>query len=114
MPRFLVLIYGDEQRWADASQEWDEENGRRHRKFLDDAGAAVLTGGEIVPSAQAVSIRGDDPAGSTSPGPFVQADKGIGGYYVIQADDLDAAVELARGIPEATTPYSGVEVRQMP
>jgi hypothetical protein len=114
MARFLVLIYGDEQRWAAASQEWNDENGRRHRAFLDSAGPAVLTGGELVPSAQAVSIRGDGPAGHSSPGPFVDTDKGIGGFYLIQADDLDAAVELARGLPEASTPHSGVEVRAMP
>ena len=114
MPRFLVLIYGDEQRWTTASQEWDEENGRRHRAWLDSAGAAVLTGGEVALSGATVSIRGDDPSASASPGPLVQADKGIGGFYLIEAADLDRAVELARGIPEATTPHSGVEIRQMP
>ena len=112
MPRFLVLIYGDEQRWASATQEWNDENGRRHRAFLDGAGAAVLTGGEVVPSAQAVSLRGDG-AGRTDPGPFVRADKAIGGFYLIEADDLDHAVELARAIPETDDPHSGVEIRQM-
>jgi hypothetical protein len=114
MPRFLVLIYGDEQRWSTAPPEWDEENGRRHRAFLDAAGAAVLTGGEVALSADTVSIRGDDQTATASAGPFVPADKGIGGFYLIEAADLDQAVELARGIPEATTPHSGVEIRQMP
>lgn len=114
MPRFLVLIYGDEKVWAQATPEWDEENGRRHKAWLDSVGSAVRTGGEVVLGAQAISIRGDDPAATASPGPFVQADKGIGGFYLIEADDLDAAIDLARGIPEASTPHSGVEIRQMP
>ncbi len=74
----------------------------------------MLPGGELVPSAQAVSIRGDDPAGTTSTGPFVQADKGIGGFYLIEADSLDDAVERARAIQEASSPRSGVEVRRLP
>jgi hypothetical protein len=112
MPRFLVLIYGDEQQWASATPEWNDENGRRHRAFLDAAGDAVLTGGEVVPSAQAVSIRGDAPADAV-PGPFVTTDKGIGGFYLLKADDLESAIELARGLPEASNAHSGVEVRQM-
>lgn len=112
MPRFLVLIYGDERRWAAAPQEWNDENGRRHRAFLDSAGDAVLAGGELVPSAQAVSIRGDA-AGGAEPGPYVRTDPGIGGFYLIDAEDLDQAVALARTVPEATDPHSGVEVRPM-
>lgn len=112
MPRFLALIYGDEQRWATAPQEWNDENGRRHRAFLEAAAGAVLAGGELVPSAQAVSIRGDAP-GRAEPGPFVRTDKAIGGFYLIEADGLDQAVELAQGIPEASDPHSGVEVRAM-
>jgi len=54
-----------------ASREWNEENGRSHRAFLDEVGAAVLPGCELVPSTQAVSIRRDDPAGTTSTGPFI-------------------------------------------
>jgi hypothetical protein len=111
MARFLVLIYGDEQQWAAASQEWHAENGRRHRAFLDAAGAAVITGGELASAADAVSIRGDGAAGATSPGPFVETDKGIGGFYLIEADDVDQAVALARAIPEASNSHSGVEVR---
>jgi hypothetical protein len=114
MPRFLVLIYGDEEQWAAADEAWNEANGRAHRAFLDAAGAAVVTGGELVPSSEAVSIRGDDPQRAATPGPFVTADKGIGGYYLIEADDLDAAVALASGLPEASAPGSGIEVRLMP
>lgn len=111
MSRFLVLIYGDERRWAASSQEWHDRNGRAHRAFLDAAGDAVLSGGELVPSAEAVSLRGDDPAGASVSGPFVETDKGIGGFYLLEAENLDQAIKLARGLPEATTPHSGVEVR---
>ena len=112
MPRFLVLIYGDERRWAAATQAWNDENGRRHRAFLDSAGEAVLAGGELVPSARAISIRGAA-AGRTERGPFLRTERAIGGFYLIDADDLEQAVALARGVPEAADPHSGVEVRPM-
>jgi hypothetical protein len=115
MTRFLVLIYGDEQQWATAGEDWNTENGRRHRAFLDAAGDAVRAGGELVPSAQAVSIRSDDQAHqSVSAGPFVTAPAAIGGFYLIDADGIDAAIALARDIPEASTPGSGIEIRAMP
>lgn len=115
MTRFLVLIYGNEHQWATASDEWNTENGLRHRAFLDTAGDAVLTGGELVPSAQAVSIRCDGESHqSVSSGPFVTAPAAIGGFYLLDAEDIEAAITLARNIPEASSPASGVEVRAMP
>jgi hypothetical protein len=114
MPKYLVLIYGDERRWAEASDEWNEANGERHRAFTELAGKAVLAGAELEPSATAVSLRGsDDGRFISSDGPFVEAKEGIGGYYVLEAPDLAAAVELASHVPEATTPSSGVEVRAL-
>jgi hypothetical protein len=114
MGRFLVLIYGDEQAWAAATEEWNAENGRRHRAFLQAAGSAVLAGGEVVPSDQAVSIRGDALGPSVCDGAFVSSPVTIGGFYLLEAADIDHAVELARQIPEASAPMSGVEVRAMP
>jgi hypothetical protein len=112
MSKYLVLIYGDEQKWADASPQWGEDNASAHRAFAAKAGAALLDGHELTPSAQAVSLRG---SGSRefhrTDGPFVEAKEGIGGYYLLEASDLEAAVDLAALIPEATASGSGVEVR---
>jgi hypothetical protein len=113
--RFLVLIYGNEHQWATANEEWNAENGRRHRAFLDSAGDAVLIGGELVPSARAVSIRCDGESHqSVSAGAFVTAPAAIGGFYLLEAEGIEAAITLARGIPEASSPGCGVEVRAMP
>jgi len=113
MAQFLVLIYGDERRWAAAPDEWHYENGRHHRAFMEDAGAAVITGAGLSPSVDAVCVRGDHPPGAASTGPFVHADKAVGGFYLIEADDVAQAVTVARDIPEASHPASGVEVRQL-
>jgi hypothetical protein len=112
MSKYLVLIYGDEQKWAEASEQWGEDNAAAHRAFAAKAGAALLDGHELTPSAEAVSLRG---RGSRefhrTDGPFIEAKEGIGGYYLLEAPDLEAAVQLAALVPEATAAASGVEVR---
>jgi hypothetical protein len=72
----------------------------------------VITAGELARSTETVTIRGDDGAGAVSTRPFVLTDKGIGGFYLIEADTLDHAVELARAIPEASTPHTGLRCAQ--
>jgi hypothetical protein len=112
MARYLVLIYGDEQTWLDASPEWEETNAAGHRAFNAEAGRAVLGGDELEGTAAAVSLRGTPSGGFLkTDGPFVESKEVIGGYYLLDAPDLDEAVRLAGRIPEASSPFSGVEVR---
>ena len=112
MATFIALIYGDEQTWATAPDEWHQSNGERHRVFNAEAGAAVRGGHELAPASTAVSLRPDaDGNAVATDGPFVETKEVIGGYYLLEAPDLEAAVKLASGIPEASTSSSGVEVR---
>ena len=48
-----------------------------------------------------------------SDGPFVEAKELIGGYMIVSADSLEAAIEVARGCPGLVSPGSGVEVREI-
>jgi hypothetical protein len=112
MAKFLALIYGDEQRWAEASPQWHQENGDRHDAFHVAAGAAIIGGDELESSAKAITVRLDAQGRpSTTDGPFLETKEVIGGYYLLEAVDLDEAIRLARQIPEASTPFSGVEIR---
>lgn len=112
MARYLVLIYGDEQRWGAATDGWHEQNAQAHRAFVTAAGEALVGGGELESTEAATSVRGDS-AGRTvvTDGPFVESKEALGGFYVIDAPDLDEAIKLAKLVPEATGPFSGVEVR---
>ncbi len=112
MAKFLVLIYGDERAWADAPASWHAANAKRHGTFHAIAGAAIVSANELEPSARAVSVR-RGPAGrpSATDGPFLETKEVIGGYYVLEAPDLDEAVRLAGQLPEATAEHGGVEVR---
>lgn len=112
MPKFLVLIYGDETTWETASAQWQADNAEAHKRFHAVAGDAVLGGAELEPAAKAVTLRGRDGAAPlTTDGPFVESKEVLGGYYLLEAADMDEAVALAAAIPEASAPTSGVEIR---
>ncbi len=107
MTQYAVLIYGDESAFTDMSQEaWaammDAHNAFGHA--VVDQGGKILGGEALAPSATATSVRG----GAVTDGPFVETKESLGGFYLIEADDLDHAVRLAALCP---APSGGVEVR---
>ncbi|MDT4917950.1 MAG: hypothetical protein QOH89_2650 [Pseudonocardiales bacterium] len=112
MTKYLVLIYGDEAKWAQASAEWQQENAEQHRIFNAAAGSAVLGGNELAPAANAVSLRSASRGRPhATDGPYLETKEVVGGYYLLQASDMDEAIALAGQIPEACAPNSGVEIR---
>jgi hypothetical protein len=72
--------------------------------------AGVLLGGEALElSNTATTVRVRDGERMLTDGPFAETKEQLGGYYVLEAADLDAALSLAAQIPEAQ--FGGVEVR---
>jgi hypothetical protein len=103
MAQYLVLIYEDEAGWQ-AGGPAAEAGSRAHREF-GAAQAAVLRGGNALePTSAATSIRD----GVVTDGPFLETKEALGGYYLIEADDLDQALAVAKQVP---APFGGVEVR---
>jgi hypothetical protein len=110
--KYLVLIYGDEQVWDAASDEWGAENERRHGEFAAEAGDALLGGFELQRTSAALSIRvGDAGAPQVTDGPFLESKEVVGGYYLVQAPNIVEAARLASLIPEASAAVGGVEIR---
>lgn len=107
MAQYLILIYDDEAKWAGASEHEAQQLMEAHQRF---AGQITALGGKMVggealqPTTTATSIRGD----VVTDGPFVETKEAIGGYYLIDATDLDQALAIAKLCP---APYGGVEVR---
>lgn len=112
MAKYLVLIYGDEAKWAESPPQWHQENAERHKAFNAKAGAAILGGNELEPAAKAITVRSRGGSRSlATDGPFLETKEVIGGYYLLEAADMSEAIGLAEQIPEASTPFSGVEIR---
>ena len=106
MPQYAMLIYApkatDEESATSAAERAEHD---RHAQELEESGAMVAAFA-LEPSSMATSIRGD----TITDGPFIDAKEVIAGFAILDAPDLDSALELARRSP-ATWQGGGVEVR---
>jgi hypothetical protein len=109
MSQYLILIYEDETAWADCSPDEADQIMKEHIEF-GAANAAVLRGGNALhATSTATSVRGDAAGNfAVTDGAFTETKEALSGYYLIEADDLDAAVAVAKQVPAH---FGGVEVR---
>lgn len=109
MANYLIMIYDNEAEWARADASVAEEVSRRHSEFAQANGAALRGGARLGDSATATSIRhGSDGTTSLTDGTFAETKEVLAGYYVIEAGDLDEAIDIAKQVPAR---FGGVEVR---
>jgi hypothetical protein len=110
MSQYLVLIYEDESAYAKGGPELWSEVGVRHQVFGQANEKAILGGNALEPTSTATSIRSD--ASGSNPvvtdGPFAETKEALGGFYLIDAADLDEAISIAKQVPAR---FGGVEVR---
>jgi len=110
MTQYLMSVYyvdGEETPPDDVIQEMYADVNQLNQKMMD-AGAWVFGGGLHTPDTATV-VRSQDGEVLTTDGPFPEAKEQIGGFWVIEADDLDAALDWAS---QATIACRGpVEVR---
>jgi hypothetical protein len=114
MSEFIILIQGDEKRWNTMTEGERAEIGAAHGEFRRRAGDAVRASGELQGTATAVTVRrGSDGEPAVVDGPFTEAKEVVGGFYVIDVPDRDAAVALASVLAEARHDHSGVQVQPL-
>ncbi|MEP6649077.1 MAG: YciI family protein [Lapillicoccus sp.] len=111
MAKYLVLIYGDEQRWATRTPEEQQALTDGHATFSATAGAGVIGGHELADSATATSLRAGTDGPTITDGPFLETKEALGGFYLIEAADLDEAIRWSSLLPEVADDHSGVEIR---
>jgi hypothetical protein len=111
MAKYLVLIYGSEQRWDDMSSEQRREIDEGHRRFRERAGGRVLASGQLESTSTATTLRaGSGGRPMVVDGPFAETKEAIGGFYVLEAADLDEAISLVSDLAEVSHDHSGVEI----
>ena len=109
MAEYLVLIYEDESAYERPAPGAVDKMMEGHRLFGERHADAIRGGNALQPSGTATSLRGDGGGGfAITEGAFAETKEALGGYYLVEAADLDEAIALAKEIP---APFGGVEVR---
>ena len=111
MAKYLILIYGSEQEWDAQTPAELAAKEAGHIAFSTAAGSGRLTGEELESVATATTLRASGAEPTVTDGPFMETKEALGGFYVVDAEDLDAAIRLARMLPELGEQYGAVEVR---
>ena len=107
--KYMLTLFNEEADWSNSTPEdmrasmasWDE-----YTKALRESGSLVAGEG-LSPSATATTIRLDEEP-ITTDGPYAETKEQLGGFYLIDVEDLDAALEWGRRVP---MPGGAVEVR---
>jgi hypothetical protein len=104
--QFLLLIYDNEQRW---SQGYDPKEMAEYGQFGNQFAGSIKGGNALQPTGTAKTIRVRNGKQLTTDGPFAETKEQLGGFYLIDARNIDEAVAIAAKIPAAR--YGSVEVR---
>ncbi len=108
--KYVLLIYSQDapERWAALSEAEQQAVMREYEAISREPG--TLDGAQLQPAETATTVRVENGATLTTDGPFAETKEVLGGYYAIDADDIDAALAVAARIPAARMGGS-VEVR---
>ena len=101
--RYALLIYASEQDWASQTEEESQAVNQEYMAFTKDIiDRGLMKGGEALqPTSTATSVRVRNGDTLTTDGPFAETKEQLGGFYLVDCKDLDEAVEVAAGIPDA-------------
>ncbi len=109
--QYLLLIYENE---AIANEMTPEQQGLFYNDYMEYSKAIrdsghFKAGDALQPVAKATTVRVRDGKTLTTDGPFAETREQLGGYYLVEAADLDEAIKLAARIPSSK--YGSIEVR---
>jgi hypothetical protein len=109
--QYLLLIYENEAAFESASEE---EQGKIFQEYVDYTdrirkSGNYLAGEALQPTSTATSVRVKGGKTVATDGPFAETREQLGGFYMVEAKDLDEAIGLAAGIPASRT--GSIEVR---
>ena len=109
--KYMLLIY------PGAEVDFDSIPEDQQRAIYEEYGALAQAPGvgdnhQLQPATSATTVRVQDGRTLTTDGPFVETKEQLGGYYVLEADDIDAAIEMASRVPAARM-GGAVEIRPL-
>jgi hypothetical protein len=108
---YLLLIYGNENAMLSAPKEASSQMHAAYMAYTEAMKkAGVLRGGNrLRPTSDATTVRAPGGKQSVLNGPFAETKEQLGGYYMVDVPDLDAALAWAKRCPGAA--HGSIEVR---
>jgi hypothetical protein len=109
--KYLLLIYGDEGGWGSISEQDRAAITEAYTDYSDEVQKAgvSLAGEALQPTTSATTVRVRNGETLLTDGPFAETKEQLGGFYMVECDTLDQAIEWAAKIPGAST--GSIEVR---
>ena len=109
--KYILLIHNDEKAIGSLSEAERQAIVMEFRQFTQDVKASghFVASARLHPTTSATSVRVRDGRRLVTDGPFAETREQLGGYYVIEANNLDEAITVAERIPSARS--GTIEVR---
>jgi len=109
--QYTLLIYDDEKAWAAMSEAEKNAIYQEYFAFTTDlqAKGSYVDGAPLQPTSTATTMRVRDGEHIVTDGPFAETKEQLGGFYLIEAESIDEALDWASRIPGAR--YGSIEVR---
>jgi hypothetical protein len=108
--QYMLLIYSGESTEEFEKLSEAEQNSILGEYYAISEAPGVTGGNQLQPTDTATTVRVSDGQALTTDGPFATTKEVLGGYYLLEADNLDAALEVAARIPAARL-GGAIEVR---
>jgi hypothetical protein len=111
--KYLLAIYADEAEWSELSQDDREAMYVEYARFAEDMGrrGMMIDGAELRPTAAATTVRVREGRTLVTDGPFAETKEQLGGYFVVECESIDDAIEAAGQMPTAR--HGCIEVRPL-
>jgi hypothetical protein len=111
--QYLLLIYNQEKAWTEMSEAERGQHFGDYMKFTQEIKASGhhRGGDALQPVHTATTVRVRNGKTQTTDGPFAETREQLGGFYLIDAKDLDEATKIAARIPDAAIGSGCIEIR---
>lgn len=111
--QYLLMVYNSEKAWEDMTDAQRDAGTQAYGALTEELRASkhLISGEALREAATATTVRVRDGKTQTTDGPFAEAREMLGGYFLIEAQDLDEATRIAARIPDAAIGNGGVEIR---
>jgi hypothetical protein len=111
--QYVLLIYNNEKSWETMPEAEQGQFFGEYMQLSKDlkSSGAHLAGEALQPIRTATTVRVRNGKTQTTDGPFAETREQLGGFYLVEAKDLDEAIKIAARIPDARIGDGSVEIR---